>query len=231
VSSFATDINDAGEVIGAIGAHDSNFEINVPIAFFWNSTDGVTSIGTIGSGTFSFAHEINELGQVVGHSEISPSGDIHAFIWDSTNGIVDLTPGLASGLISSAEEINDAGQVVGSVEISTGIFHAFIWDSTNGILDLGTLPGGSFSSAISINMEGEVVGDSDDASFNEHATLWDVSGIFGLPPEADDNSAPSTFEDTSVVITLTASDVDGDSTTFSILADPHDGTLVSKFES
>jgi len=222
--SLARTPADAGQVIGDSGGLESeNFDFEGfvdPSAFIWE--DGtINPLGTLPGDSFSSVIAINELGQVVGDSYVSLS-EVHGFFWNGTT-MTDI--GTLGGAIVLVEDINDAGQVVGVSETSTpDVFHTFIWDATNGMLDLGTL-GGTNSSAISINMKGEIVGDSDNNLGNQHATLWDVTGIFGLPPVANDNPAPSTIEVTPVDITLTASDADGDPLTFSILANPSNGTL------
>ena len=56
------------------------------------------------------------------------------------------------------------------------------------------------------------------------ATVSVIVNSVNDPPVADDQ-AVSTDEDTLVAITLTASDVDGDSLTYSVMSDPSHGTL------
>ena len=81
-------------------------------------------LGTLG-GTFSNARAINDSGQVIGNSRIS-TGEQHAFVWDSVNGMHDV--GTLRGIFSSAIAINEAGQVIGNSQTSSGEQHAFLRD-------------------------------------------------------------------------------------------------------
>ena len=110
-------------------------------------------LGTLG-GNYSLGVAINDVGQVVGYSEVS-GGAVHAFRWDGANGMQDL--GSLGGAYSCATAINRAGQVVGYSWVNESSFHAFIWDPVNGMQDLGA-PGGGLSAAIAINPAGQVVG-------------------------------------------------------------------------
>jgi len=119
----------------------------------------IIDLGTL-DGTYSGAHAINDIGQVVG---ISGSPD-HAFLWDSSTGMIDLgtLPGQSH---SCAFGINDEGQVVGD---TTGIiydFIAFIWDSDKGMRYLDGI-GTRESTAFDINNRGQVVGEAG------YAFLW-----------------------------------------------------------
>ncbi len=134
--SSASDINDAGQVVG----------LSTPVgccggrrgdplfyhAFLWEK--GVmTDLGTLG-GNFSIATGINPAGKVVGWSFILPYGR-HSFLW--TNGLMtDL--GTLGGPESVAADITPAGQVLGLSQIGGGISapDVFLWDK--GVMtDLG----------------------------------------------------------------------------------------------
>ena len=66
-------------------------------------------LGTLG-GTSSSARDINDLGQVVGESQIAGDTEMHAFLF--TNGeMKDL--GTLGGTMSTACGINNKGEVVG----------------------------------------------------------------------------------------------------------------------
>jgi probable HAF family extracellular repeat protein len=105
--SYATGINDAGQVVGksitpSVGTH----------AFLWDSLIGMQDLGTLSDlYDFSYAAGINSAGQVVGSSK-TPTGETHAFMWDSVTGMRDL--GTLGGGFSEGLGINSWGQVVGS---------------------------------------------------------------------------------------------------------------------
>ena len=143
----ANAINDDGQVVGGNGH-----------AFLWTAAAGMTDLGTLG-GDYSLAHDINNLGQVVGESRIS-SGEIHAFLWSAATGMIDL--GTLGGNESQARGINDRGQVIGISRIATGGWRAFLWTSKSGMVNLGSFGGETF--AHDINNQGVVVGYSVDES-------------------------------------------------------------------
>jgi probable HAF family extracellular repeat protein len=63
VSSYATGINNLGEVVGYSGGG------GLESAFLWTSSNGGQSLGTLG-GSLSIALAINDTGQVVGYSTL-----------------------------------------------------------------------------------------------------------------------------------------------------------------
>lgn len=128
----ATDINDLGQVVGwspngeellvdlGQGAtlHDRQIRATV-----WDGA-GATALGTLG-GSFSKALAINNLGQVVGVSTVSPTDSeyypdkLHATLWDQGQ-VIDLNAFLDPVAISegwvlnTAVDINDSGWIVGN---------------------------------------------------------------------------------------------------------------------
>lgn len=118
--SFARKINSAGLIVGG-----SEFASGSPYHAF--RYDGLMKdLKTLG-GPNSAAYGVNVKSQIVGYSETA-SGAIHAFIWDSVNGMRDLN-GLidpASGFeLTLAEDINDDGCIVGYGTIG-GDQHAYL---------------------------------------------------------------------------------------------------------
>src|SRR5262249_4833712 len=65
-----------------------------------------------GRGEGDEADAINDAGVVVGGS-YNAAGYEHAFVWDGSNGMQDLTPGATE---SFAGGINNAGQIVGNAD-------------------------------------------------------------------------------------------------------------------
>ena len=140
------------------------------------ATYDIVNLGTpVNFSRASYAHGINELGQVVGNA-VNTSGYVQAFMWDSTNGMSDL--GALSGHVNSdADDINNVGQVVGQSYNYGGDTRGFLWDSVSGMQNLGTL-GGSYSYANSINELGHVAGYSGNTSSYNTAYYWDdVNGM------------------------------------------------------
>lgn len=150
----AVAVNDSGQIVGTsevlMNIEGDNFF--VPRAFVWDETNGIQDIGTLG-GSFSFANDNNELGQVVGYSE-TVEGFSRAYIWDNDKGLRAL--GTFNGTRSNrARAINDKGQVVG-FESGVG---GFIWDETIGLQPIG------LANPYDINDSGQVVGGG--------ALIWD----------------------------------------------------------
>jgi probable HAF family extracellular repeat protein len=157
--SLASDINDAGQVVGVSTAPQimptPRGQSLASHAFLWQR--GVmTDLGTLG-GYFSEALGINPAGEVVGWSFILREGSAnaqHAFLWN--NGIMtDL--GTLGGRESRAWDINPAGRVVGSSQIAEGVSapNVFLWEK--GVMtDLGFEPYTS-EHPVGINPAGRVV--------------------------------------------------------------------------
>ena len=82
-------------------------------AFVWDSTNGMTDIGTLG-GDFSYALSINDSGIVAGYSYLSDNITTHPFLWTATGGMVDIAAGLPRGTSSQASFINARGVVAGT---------------------------------------------------------------------------------------------------------------------
>ncbi len=157
---IANDINNLGDIAG-YRIVDRGAGIYQAVLY----SDGTkTDLGTLG-GRSSFAYGINDLGQVVGHSDLpadSASGTppSHAFLY-SGDGMTDL--GTLGGRNSFAYGgINNLGQVGGTADLpvdpvtGTSVFHAFLY-SDGAKTDLGSL-GGAYSNANGINNSGQVVG-------------------------------------------------------------------------
>jgi probable HAF family extracellular repeat protein len=187
--SFASAVNDAGQVVGSSDSPSGHH------AFLWTQAEGMIDLGTLPSCCLSSATAINQAGQIVGVSVAPGTPELHAFSWTKAGGMVDL--GTLGGRRSSAVAVNGAGQVVGSSEVPRqdcrgfphcaflfGASHAFSWTPAGGMRDLGTLgfaatlgPDDIHSFATSINEEGHVAGYSrtTDASA-ARAFLWTEAG-------------------------------------------------------
>ena len=127
--SYGDRINDSGQVTGvSYTADDAESH-----AFLWtpatpNSTSGTMhDLGTLG-GSLSHGFGINSSGQVTGVSYMTDDVRLHAFLYTSGIGIVDLNTlvnPLSGWELANAIAINDAGQITGWGLID-GQQHAFL---------------------------------------------------------------------------------------------------------
>ena len=120
--SFATGINNRGQIVGAfVLIDDLPFVNGAQHATLWSGVQ-VTDLGTLG-GTNSDAAAINDSGQIVGWADIE-SGAQHAASWIGTK-VADL--GTLGGTNSYANAVNISGEIVGAAETSSGTQHAALF--------------------------------------------------------------------------------------------------------
>src|SRR5262249_35297974 len=86
-------------------------------ACVWMGPGGLFDPGKLG-GNEAHAYGVNDVGQVVGSSNISGNAAVHAFIWTLGGAMQDL--GTLGGTRSDATGINNLGQVVGSSQTASG---------------------------------------------------------------------------------------------------------------
>ncbi len=150
-SSFATDINNNGQIIGISFTSNNVSFLGQPFIY---SNGNMQKLGNF-EGYFS-AISINDNGMVVGQFK-SPEllASSKAFLY-SNGSLKDL--GALDGGISAAIDINDSGLIVGFSSASNGGTAAFLY--SNGTMqDIGSL-GGTKTFASSINNSGQIVGES-----------------------------------------------------------------------
>jgi len=173
-SSFATNINDKGVIVGYMGTTSGSLRA------YLLGQGQMYDLGLLSSieydEAFSVATDINNNGQVVGYSHNSENS-LHAFIWDHETGMVDLG-NLGHGR-SYAYAISDLGTVVGWSQVdSKAGYRAFSWTREYGMKEL---PGktGQPTVAYSINSLGTVCGSSAVGGLGNllQATLWTDQGL------------------------------------------------------
>jgi probable HAF family extracellular repeat protein len=125
-------------------------------------------------GLNSYANAINDVGVVVGDSDLS-SGQLAATIWHGTT--PELLGNLTGETSSDGTGINNAGKVVGYSVLADGQDVATLWSGLN-VIALGPVSAASNSQADGINSRGLIVG-----SLNGFATLWDGSRVINLNAE------------------------------------------------
>jgi probable HAF family extracellular repeat protein len=140
----------------------------------------VKDLGTINGGQNSTAAAVNDLGQIVGNSNVSAADNVttHAFVTTTAGALKDL--GTLTGTGSSAAfGINDAGVIVGQSTTANGDVHGFTYENSK-FVDIGTL-GGSTSAAVAVNLVGIVAGyASVTGDVNTHAVMYYRGQILDL---------------------------------------------------
>lgn len=168
VNGQAEDVNERGVVVGW-----SSLTVNgPPTAFRWTERDGIHPIPPV-AGPRSQAAGINEAGDVVGSSTVSPPFVDHAVIWRRDGSVTDIG---TMGGSTTARSINDVGEVTGFGSPCPACQpHAFYWSPATGIVDLGTF-GGFRSFAFEIDNHGRVTGFYETPGNVRHAFVWTLAG-------------------------------------------------------
>ncbi len=161
-------INESGQVAGASGScapfsTNSLLYLNEVRAMFWEANGRpheLPSLGGAGGIAGNHACNLNNLGEAVGHSELTNNTAFHATLWPKSKKVIDL--GTLDGDYGSLSlGINDSETVVGASLDADFNPRAFVWQR-NTLTDMNTLvhenAGVYLLFAESINNRGEIVG-------------------------------------------------------------------------
>ena len=178
---LVTAVNDRGDAAGSSG---DCAPLNPILLFYLNPThallwrNGVAiDLGNLGGKSNNLPHGMNNLGQVVGESDLPGDQTAHAFLASPGTKMQDL--GVVGDDYSSfGFGINDAGEIVGlSANADFSVIRAFIRRS-GALVDLNTLTNVSLNpqqlylfTACYINSKGQITGIALDAAGEEHAYL------------------------------------------------------------
>jgi probable HAF family extracellular repeat protein/predicted outer membrane repeat protein len=128
--SVATAINNQTQVVGfstpqGIGATQSG------VAFIWDAVGGMTSLGTLadfaGATDWSYAHDINNSGMIVGESN-GRAFLYHDGLMYDLNALFSANVNIGDYTLVSATGINDLGQIVATGRHPSGHYRAFFLD-------------------------------------------------------------------------------------------------------
>ncbi len=180
--SYAFAVNDARVAAGYITGTDTT---RLPAR--WR--DGALEVLPTLGGDRGEATGISECGRIVGTSRTA--GDVsRPFLWDETNGIVELSAVQLGGETASASDISCTGFVSGSASVDEETRHAYRLNiETDELVDLGTL-GGTSSFANAVNEVGSVAGLSDAPNDEFHPFFWSEEGDMVDLFEGGDLGAP-----------------------------------------
>jgi probable HAF family extracellular repeat protein len=160
-------INDFGQVVGQYVTLEGRSHAFWEGGAMWlepvrSDSGAVQDLGTLG-GITSEATAINSSSQITGTSTIGSSGNTHAFLFNSLQGMQDL--GTLGGSDAIGYALNVHSQVVGMSKTADGSEHAFVMRS-NKLVDLNTLvPSGLgfvLKRAYGINDLGQIIATGSD---------------------------------------------------------------------
>jgi probable HAF family extracellular repeat protein len=182
-SSFATDVNRSGYVLGSHG-------------FLWKAGSWRSLQPLV------FTTALNDSTWVVGgdHVYYGTDGSSYSRAMLLKKGAVRYLAKLAGDKNSSVPlDINNAGQMVGQCQNARAKWRAVRWDKFGKITNLGTL-GGRHSYATAINDAGHVVGRSRTAANELRAFLWRQGVMTDLGTLGGHDSRAEDINDAGVIV-------------------------------
>jgi probable HAF family extracellular repeat protein len=125
--SFATAVNDKGDVVGYSGrCGPLNDALTARHALLWQSGSTI-DLGNLGGTANNVPFAINNRGQIVGYAYTAGNTTSHAFLWQ--NGVMSDLGTLPGDVSSLANGINDKGQIVGASCPASGSCRGFLWQN------------------------------------------------------------------------------------------------------
>ena len=195
LEGVALAINDLGQAAGGSGGCAPfnpiwGWYFQPVHALLWQNGAAI-DLGNLGGALNNFVHDINNLGQVVGSSDLAGDQTSHAFLWTAATKMQDLgtvNDALDNDSFSVGLGINDAGQVVGvSASADFSIIRGFLRQN-GALVDLNSLVAGStplyLMTACSITSRGEIIGIAFDPNTGE------IHGYLATPTRGDTTATP-----------------------------------------
>ncbi len=156
----ATDLNDAGEVVGH---HFAGPDGSLDADFFWSAGTGLTLL-TTHTMRYIFRTRINNSSEVAGTGAADGDpGTYTGYHWNASDGQSALPP-LSDYELSSVSDLNADGYAVGAstdVDVVANTLTATLWTPDGSLQSLVTPTGFTQSRAYGINDSGLIVGQAE----------------------------------------------------------------------
>ena len=160
-------------VVGEARLNSTGSEIHAvrwKVAVPQGTVTSVTDLGVLPGASESFAHAVNDAGQIAGTSDPNSFLSISSFIYSNATGMVDLGLG-GPGLNARALDINGSGVITGYLGLT-----AFRWSTAGGLQSLGAPAGLPNTFGYAINTSGQVAGSAGSASGNSQRVVRYTDG-------------------------------------------------------
>jgi probable HAF family extracellular repeat protein len=177
VGSFATEMNERGDIVGSSVDAVDNFRAVV----WWHGRSSPTALGIEGASPVA----INESGHITGYAEDG------LFLW--RDGSVTYLKRSAAASFG-APSINDRDDVASTVTGQDGTSRAVLWQ--RGRMTVLPTPKGMDSRAVGINNRGQVIGTvTRPEASTEEAVLWQDGRMTRLGTLGGAGSSPAAIND------------------------------------
>ena len=141
---------------------------------------------------------INNLGQVVGHSDLTGDTTFHTFLWTWETGMKDIGT-LPGDFASTAISINDPGVIVGTSLDASFNPRAFVWENGS-MTDLNAVLSSNPQKlylllAYSINASGDIVGLAATANGDLHGFMATPDSAENFLPLMERTASPTALSE------------------------------------